>query len=79
MLTFASSISALLKDSEDLFASDVDDELSEPQILALLADAECMFTNYTPRNEVRGGILESPRPSVCPSVDAWLGKMVTCA
>ena len=36
-------------------------------------------SNYTPRNEVRGGILESPRPSVCLSVDAWLGKMVTCA
>ena len=25
---------------------------------------------YTPRNEVRGGILESPCPSVCLSVDA---------
>ena len=42
---------------------------------------------YTPRNEVRGGILESPCPSVCPSVrpsvrlsvDARLGKMVSSA
>ena len=38
---------------------------------------------YTPRNEVRGGILESPCPSVCLSVrlsvDARLGKMVSSA
>ena len=35
-----------------------------------------------PRNEVRGGytgITPSVCLSVCPSVDAWLGKMVTCA
>ena len=45
----------------------------------------CNF--YTPRNEVRGGILESPclsvclsvRPSVRLSVDARLGKMVSSA
>ena len=45
------------------------------------------FYIYTPRNEVRGGILESPCPSVCPSVrlsvcpsvDARLGKMVQFA
>ena len=42
-----------------------------------------LVTCYTSRNEVRGGILESPRPSVCPSVrlsvDARLGKMVSSA
>ena len=27
-----------------------------------------IYHYYTPRNEVRGGILESPCPSVCPSV-----------
>ena len=35
---------------------------------------------YTPHNEVKGVYLQSPcpsvRPSVHPSVDAWLGKMV---
>ena len=37
---------------------------------------------YTPRNEVRGGytgITLSVRPSVCPSVDSRLGKMVSSA
>ena len=54
-----------------------------------------MATNFEPHEwviippatKLGGGILESPRPSVCPSVrlsvcpsvDAWLGKMVTCA
>ena len=43
-------------------------------------------SSYTPRNKVRGGytgITLSVRPSVCLSVrlsvDAWLGKMVSCA
>ena len=43
-------------------------------------------SNYTPRNEVRGGytgitlsVCLSVRLSVCPSVDARLGKMVQFA
>ena len=39
-----------------------------------VGSSEIIF--YTPRNKVRGGILESPCPSVRLSVDAWLGEMV---
>ena len=33
---------------------------------------------YTPRNEVRGGVVYWNHP-VCPSIDAWLGKMGSSA
>ena len=50
-----------------------------------LQTKDVVYTYYTPHNDVRGGILESPctsvRPSVCLSVcrRARLGKMVLCA
>ena len=39
------------------------------------------ITFYTPRNEVRGGVYwnHPVRLSVCPSVDARLGKIVSSA
>ena len=53
---------------------------NRPTLRKTRYESECF---YTPRNEVRGGILESPCPSVCPSVrlsvDARLGKMVSRA
>ena len=38
------------------------------KLLKMVSGAYCMCTYYTPRNEVRGGILESPCPSVRLSV-----------